>query len=204
MQADPETALSPKLREQPLTDELPPLPTPSSVEASQPLDQTVVLAALHWVATDPPQATPLPHDRTNREPSVLVMDAASEPVTPTLIPAADANANADADADADADANTEAVFHSQPISMTHTVLTMEAPPRLASQPAALLTAPITPAPVPRDEPIEISIGAIHLRVEAPTAQTQVRSPAAPTTAPRAPAPTTPPRSALARRALRRI
>jgi hypothetical protein len=205
MQAQPESALSPELREQPLTDELQAPTTSSSVEssapASQPLGQTVVRAALQWVAADPSQATPLPLDQTSREPS-MVMDVASEPVTPASMLVADADANTGTNTDTNT--NTVAVLHSQADSLIHAEVAKEDPPRRVSQPATLVPAPITPAPMPRDEPIEISIGAIHLRVEAPTAQTVARSPAPPASAPRAPAPTTPPRSALARRALRRI
>ena len=55
------------------------------------------------------------------------------------------------------------------------------------------------APLARDEVVEFSIGAIHVRVDAPAAQTVAR----PATTPRA-VPAPPPRSALSRRALRRI
>ena len=213
MKAQPESARSPEVREQPLTDELPVITSPSPVEssapASQPLGQTVVRAALQWVATDPHQAIPLPLDQTSREPTV-VMDVANEIVTPVSIPVADADTGADVDADAKTDTSTststnaEAVLHSQTDSLIHAEVAKEEPQRRVSQPATLLPAPVTPAPVPRDETFEISIGAIHLRVEAPTAQTVARSPAPPVTAPRAPALPPSPRSALARRALRRI
>lgn len=64
--------------------------------------------------------------------------------------------------------------------------------------------PIAP-PTPRDEPVEISIGAIHLRVDAPAAQTVARTPPAPpAAASRAASTPRTERSALARRALRRI
>src|SRR5690606_31666866 len=55
-----------------------------------------------------------------------------------------------------------------------------------------------------EEPLEISIGAIHLRVEAPAPQTVARPLAPPARAqqPAAPAPST--RSGLSRRALRRF
>lgn len=61
---------------------------------------------------------------------------------------------------------------------------------------------ITTAPAPREDVVEVSIGAIHVRVDAPAAQTVV-SPAATPFGP--PVGHTPPaRSALSRRALRRI
>jgi hypothetical protein len=65
-------------------------------------------------------------------------------------------------------------------------------------------APRPVAPLAHDEIVEISIGAIHVRVDAPAAHTLARSPATrPADAPRG-LPVPPPRSALARRALRRI
>ena len=55
-----------------------------------------------------------------------------------------------------------------------------------------------------EEPLEISIGAIHLRVEAPAPRTLARpaTPAVPVQQPAAPA--SPTRSGLSRRALRRL
>lgn len=58
----------------------------------------------------------------------------------------------------------------------------------------------TRRPASHDETVEITIGAIHLRVDAPPSQTVVQAPAPP---PRPPV-DRPPRSALSRRALRRI
>ncbi|HJZ74522.1 MAG TPA: hypothetical protein VKE51_22450 [Vicinamibacterales bacterium] len=59
------------------------------------------------------------------------------------------------------------------------------------------------APLADDETVEISIGAIHVRVDAPTAQTVARPAAtSPVNTQRAGA--VPPRSALSRRALRRV
>ena len=57
-------------------------------------------------------------------------------------------------------------------------------------------------PVPHEEVVEISIGAIHLRVDAPPSQTVAQATPAP--ASRAMADRAPMRSGLARRALRRI
>jgi len=59
----------------------------------------------------------------------------------------------------------------------------------------------TRRPTTHDEEVEITIGAIHLRVDSPTPQTVVQAPA-PT--PRPPVDRPPPRSGLARRALRRL
>ncbi len=69
-------------------------------------------------------------------------------------------------------------------------------------PAMIPVAPLSPAPVARNEIVEVSIGAIHVRVDAPAVQA-VQSPQAPPAAPRATV-ARPQRSALSRRALRRI
>lgn len=93
---------------------------------------------------------------------------------------------------------------------------MPAPPQVpAPAPVALpplVVAPATPrteADAPRaatEEPLAISIGAIHLRVDAPAAQTLARpaTPPAPAPAQRPAAPASPSRSGLSRRALRRL
>ncbi|MFH0344342.1 MAG: hypothetical protein ACHBNF_19985 [Chromatiales bacterium] len=60
---------------------------------------------------------------------------------------------------------------------------------------------VTHQPTAKEDVVEISIGAIHLRVDAPSPQTVVQAPV-PTT--RSAADRPPPRSALSRRVLRRI
>jgi hypothetical protein len=72
-------------------------------------------------------------------------------------------------------------------------------------PAARLTQSLpTPlAPVARDEVVEVSIGAIHVRVDAPQLQTVARPSASPP-GPARRATASQARSALSRRALRRI
>jgi hypothetical protein len=66
---------------------------------------------------------------------------------------------------------------------------------------------VAPAPLPRlagDEVVEVSIGAIHVRVDAPPAQTIARPALTPAAGTPGAAATRPARSALSRRALRRI
>jgi hypothetical protein len=69
---------------------------------------------------------------------------------------------------------------------------------------------VTPAPLPmvaqsvRNEVVEVSIGAIHVRVDAPTAQTVARPALTPAASAPGAATSRPARSALSRRALRRI
>lgn len=68
--------------------------------------------------------------------------------------------------------------------------------------AMIPAAPLSPAPVARNEIVEVSIGAIHVRVDAPAVQTV--GPQAPAPAPPRATAARPQRSALSRRALRRI
>jgi hypothetical protein len=80
-------------------------------------------------------------------------------------------------------------------------------PALASRPLAPPPATLRPDPPtvasPRDDSVEVSIGAIHVRVDAPATQTVARTPPQPPT-PRAANAPRPERGALSRRALRRI
>ena len=71
------------------------------------------------------------------------------------------------------------------------------------QTPAHATPAVPDTPLARDEVVEISIGAIHVRVDAP-AQTIASPAATPPAAARRGTTATPPRSALSRRALRRI
>jgi len=62
----------------------------------------------------------------------------------------------------------------------------------------------TPAPPARDEAVVVSIGSIHVRVDAPAAQTVARPMASPTSAAARPVARSADRSGLSRRPLRRI
>ena len=85
----------------------------------------------------------------------------------------------------------------------HAPVPTAAPERLA-RPAVVRADPIA-APILHDEPVEISIGAIHVRVDAAPAQTVARTPAPPAAAqPRSHDGRPRERSGLGRRALRRI
>ncbi|MGH8581315.1 MAG: hypothetical protein ACREWG_00705 [Gammaproteobacteria bacterium] len=113
-----------------------------------------------------------------------------------------------------------------PGAPTEIEIALEQPPRAGPAPDAatrppealtpLRVAPIRPSesielpppwasgkrrPATHEETVEIAIGAIHLRVDAPPPQTVVQAPA-PTPRPTADRP--PPRSALTRRVLRRL
>jgi hypothetical protein len=164
----------------PATHDVPASPQTPLVDASPPL-HPVVHAALTWVAADPrmrAMAGPSPQD--NPPPP-----AAFEPSTPAQ-PAEDASEEIEHLAPPHADA-PDALPAQRPRNAT----------RATSEHRAGSS---TPATLPREEVIEISIGAIHLRVDAPAPRTTVAAPA-PAAAPvRAPTP----RSPLSRRALYRL
>jgi hypothetical protein len=148
------------------------LPAPSEV-----VSHPAVQAALRWVAADPQGQPQAPLQRPDPARSALATPAgrSSSPV-PAI-------------------AATSAIAESPT-----RVDTIGAPPRVA---ASARAAPFDRPPRrPDDEPaVEVSIGSIHLRVDAPAApQTTTRAAAAAAPA----APPSAARSGLARRALRRI
>jgi hypothetical protein len=138
----------------------------------------LVRAAMRWVAADPQQAPTLA-ERARQEERASSLPGATVVEVLTLPPA-------------------------------HVDLT-ELESRSFAIPADACARAITPVgstllerPA-HSERLEISIGAIHLRVDAPAPQTTARTPAVPPTPTRSPqAATASSRSALARRALRRI
>ena len=171
----------------------PAAPSARAVETSSPaLGQAVVRAAMQWVAADtqqvrsvaqvvPPRTQSLP--ALGEETSVITttqalrargVDVQAQP--PRAMPAALA----------------------APDLAARELVTAQARPIRAARPTPA-TPPVPVAPLARDKVVEVSIGAIHVRVDAPAAQTVAR----PAATPRAAA-ATPPRSALSRRALRRI
>ena len=157
-------------------------------DASQPplLSHALIDAALRWVAAgeQPDRSHPRSHAHepapTFAEPAGHLALRASTPAQPPDAPIAFAHPVAAA-------------------TVTHESSAAMLPP-LRSETTSNLPA-VVAAAIDRDPPLDISIGAIHVRVDAPAAQT--------VTQPSAPRPVVPPRaapgrSALARRALRRI
>jgi hypothetical protein len=156
-------------------------------DASQPpLSRALIDAALRWVAAgeqpdrDHPRTQAHEPVPTFAEPSGHLASRPSTPAQPPGAPIALAHPVAAA-----------TVTHERSAAML---------PPLRSETTSHLSDVIAAA-IDRDPPLDISIGAIHVRVDAPAAQT-VTQPSAPrpVVAPRA----APGRSALARRALRRI
>lgn len=158
-------------------------PTDEDAVPVDPIDHrnVAIRAAMRWVAADPAQRSVDAEIRAQAPHSTELAD----------LPASALDGNGQ-QAPGASDAPGEA-----PHTADSTV-------RLAPAHAAVLArADSRPEPTPagREEVIEVSIGAIHVRVDAPAEQTQ-RSPAS-LTAPSA-AVATEPRSTLSRRALRRI
>jgi len=174
------------------------VPASRTIEPPKPpLGQALVRAAMQWVATDTPQARrgaqlepPSEHPLANRGNDTNVVAA---------VPARrDHRAEPQAHPQEDA----PAAAHVPDLSPREPV----APPAVAIH--SIHPAPASPQmPVVsdhRDDVFEVSIGAIHVRVDAPVAQTVARPAATPPAAARR-TPTSPSqRSGLSRRALRRI
>lgn len=150
---------------------------PARAQASTPATSaghTAIQAALHWVAADPALA-PAPAARSPvPAPAVTPSAAAPAYVTPAAAPAR----------------------APQPVATPARPAMAAVFPSFSPSVSPSLSPPLSP-PL-RDEPVDITIGAIHVRVDAPAVQAS--------TAPRAPAvaEARPVRSGLARRALRRL
>jgi len=164
-----------------------PAPVAATAPANMPAEhgRALVRAALSWVAADPESAdeapalnSPTPPRQAPREPSVRPEPARAVPDDIDVAPA-------------QARARTEPAPPAR-------VIRFEPP-----EPARATARPAT-AEAP-DEIVEISIGAIHVRVDAPAPTTAARTlPAAAPSSPRSNSEPVHERSALARRALRRI
>jgi len=189
---------------QPLVPPATPADPATPVTQPQPLGHARVRAAMQWVAADPQLlATPEPQNVAYHEPPTVLGE--------TNIPIATTSMASTPLVDTEPQTLPARAWPSVASSI-ETVETVEAAPRRTT-PSTIPTLPATPTPalaplastpLPRDELVEISIGAIHLRVDAPATQTVARALPPQASAPRSTTPTTPPRSALARRALRRI
>jgi hypothetical protein len=158
------------------------------------LGHTVVRAAMEWVAAGPQQVnTKPPVESTIAPPSGQAPATAGEPGHFNSLPPFHGEPRPD----------TPPGF-AQPMLTTipKSADTHEPAVRLA-YPAAVRTEPIAASPH-RDETVEVSIGAIHVRVDAPAAQTVARPPAPLAAVISHPNGPLRERSVLGRRALRRI
>ena len=169
-------------------------PPPAPREAPPQLADAVVRAAMRWVATDPQTR---PQVRAVEQPGPGPTPAAStEGMPPRPAPEAPTREEPPPVADAAAPpALSPRTPGPAPSELTEIAArAIEPVPRL----------PIAPRAAERGgEILEVSIGAIHVRVDAPAAQTVARPAAAPA-APQRTAVHSSRRGALSRRALRRI
>ena len=156
--------------------------------------QAVVRAAMRWVA-EMPQARTVAPMTTERQPSSLEIGV-ERPVTIASPPVSRAHR---LDVETPGPDATPTLQISREVTREEPVVAQAVP-----MPVARPTPwPTAKAPVARDEVVEVSIGAIHVRVDAPQVQT-IANPAPPPPAPARRAATSEARSALSRRALRRI
>ena len=169
------------------------IPAPPSIS----IGQTLARAALQWVAADPLNA---------RDPHAVRAMEEHAPALPArqLAPrdAADATAPVPQRIATDAQASQATAP-----SIERTVLLPPPPAQLLAPPpqrAPAATWREPPAAPAREEMLEVSIGAIHLRVDAPAVQAIAKAPAAPPGTSASRPASFAPRSALSRRALRRI
>jgi hypothetical protein len=171
--------------------------SPAAETTKPPIGQALVRAAMQWVVADTQQVRGVAQaEPSNVQPRAVRSDE------PSILPATPAfgehrveskpQPQNEAQADPPVrDLTTREPVAAQSLAIRSTRPAPEAPPM-----------PV--APSDRDEVVEVSIGAIHLRVDAPVAQTIARPAATPPAAARRTPTTTSQRSGLSRRALRRI
>lgn len=161
-----------------------PASTVTADEAPADLGQAMVRAAMRWVAAD----------AVAQQVSAPIADAQAHQVEGASVDATPRVQKHEVDLPSQRVGHTEAA--------ARPALPDPAARAVTTTPAMIPTAPVSP-PVARDEIFEVSIGAIHVRVDAPAVQT-VPAPQAPPAGPSRASAARPQRSALSRRALRRI
>lgn len=183
---------------------LPHRPVGPPVESAMPdLGHSLVRAAIRWVAAGTPEARP---DRA------VGPTGDSEPAIPagrhsTFIAHPDISTTATMRPHRDEDGGKVESVKRAPATPAPSDVPADVPPRKPVQIQASLVSPPPAAPVAppaHDEIVEVSIGTIHVRVDAPPAQTVARPAPMPAGSVPGAAASRPARSALSRRALRRI
>lgn len=173
----------------------PGLPQPDG-RPQRPQAEELVRAAMRWVASDPHMEEP------PQQPTAQV--SAQPPVQPekrALASRVIANVRASEEAPPQGQQQPEPAGQNPVSQSLSKVPQAMAEPR-PTEPARLLIEPETPLATEQDS-LSISIGAIHLRVETPAAQT-IAKPTTPVAAPHLPTAQPSSRSGLSRRALRRL
>jgi hypothetical protein len=171
------------------------------------LGQALVRAAMRWVAAGTPQVSPV--SPVSPVSSLSNLAQAVPRPEPTVRPAYGHSSSLAApkppggDRDGQSESSIEAPSAPAPptLSLSKVIAAKPQPFRASLVPPA----PLPPAARPvRDDVVEVSIGAIHVRVDAPPAQTVARPALTPAASAPGAARPGPARSALSRRALRRI
>jgi len=161
------------------------------------LGHALVRAAVRWVAAGPPHVS---------ADSAVGNLAQGVPGQQSMSPAPE-QVNTVATKRRDDDGRLESPNRAL---ATHEPLNVPPAEAVAEKPVPIRASLVAPAPVPpvapsvRNEVVHVSIGAIHVRVDAPQAQTVARPAPPPAVSTRGDATIRPARSALSRRALRRI
>jgi hypothetical protein len=152
----------------------------------------MVQAAIRWVATGPPTPAATPDDHPPERPTAAPLATA-----PAIVRRVPPSPSTDSLAPAPSPAQT------QPTPRLATPVAVRTSPPIDALARPVVPAAMAPRHDAHAEVVEVSIGAIHVRVDAPAVQT--RAPQPPPAAPaRPPADRASARSGLARRALRRL
>ena len=167
------------------------------------LGPSLVRAAMRWVAAGTPQIA------ADSAVSPIAAIALDVPARQHSVPTAPGNVTAIAPNRRHRDDEDEKRQSLNAVSATPVPLNV--PVREPEEKTVPIRASLVPTAPPaqaaspvHDEVVEVSIGAIHVRVDAPRAQTVARPAATPAASAPGAATTRPSRSALSRRALRRI
>jgi hypothetical protein len=162
---------------------------PRPQEAASDPGQAMVHAALRWVTTDVPNPSASTEIAPDPTPPIPAQELTTHKIAPPAKPSV--TPPAAGPVPGAITLPPEAAIPLRVAPIRHPASTDQPPPWASAM----------RRPAGHDEEVEITIGAIHLRVDSPPPQTVVQAPA-PT--PRPPANRPPPRSALTRRALRRL
>ena len=154
--------------------------------------QELVRAAMQWVAAD----VQLLRGAAGIDPRSHAMSHDNAAFAPSTASFHERRTGEDSGSSLDQAAPPSAVPHLNAGEPMPVLVLPARSPRVA--------AAVPPAPFARDEVVEVSIGSIHVRVDAPAAQTVARSAATSPAAARRAATETSQRGGLSRRALRRI
>lgn len=173
----------------------PEAPTPSAADPSMPLDHAMIRAALKWVQAAPPRAQSADAVPSREQAPPSIGQEPSAIITTEVIRERGGERQPQVTI---VTPDTAVALYPAPDETASQVLANPSPRQ------ATPNAPPSVQPMVRDERVEISIGAIHVRVDAPPAQTIARPASSPPGAAPLAAPPASQRSALSRRPLRRI